>query len=231
MKNFFRNDLNLNSKWWHRLIKVTFIIFIVITALLGYGEFNLTGYSKLGTLSDYIQNKPQTIQQIIDNTKEDNIVLSGKFEPTNRKDDSWITPRDAICAKDLTDTVKNFESKGYELYIGPMFGRTKTDSQTLLKDIQTKEIDCIIPTFYTGTYNEKIPMVQTYEDDDYNSKNIFLYKPNSLKTAWYLIFGTYFSNSVYVYSGIWSFTLFPSLILIFIYYKLILYIIFGAKKK
>lgn len=230
MKNFFRNDLNLKNKWWHRFLKVIFIIFIGLMATLGYNDFHLIGYSKLGSLSEYIQDKPKTVKEIISSTGKNDVVLSSDSEPTNGKDYPWIVPRESICAKNLMSTIKYFESKGYELYTGPVFGRVESDTQKFLKYTENNKINCIIPTFYTDTYGRDVPMIQTYEDDKYNSDNTFLYVPSKLKTIWYFIFGTYFSNSAYVYPGIWSFTLIPALALIFFYYKIVLYVIFGANK-
>jgi hypothetical protein len=199
--------------------------------LIGYTDFDLTGYSKIGVLSDYINEEPRTVQEIINSTNKQDIVLGAESEPTNWEDYYRVAPRDAICSNSLNSTVEGLESKGYELYTGEMFGRSKVNSKTFLAYLQNKNIKCIIPTFYTGFQGEEIPMIQTFEDSEYGSKNIFLYRSNQLKTIWYFIFGTYFSNSIYLYPGIWFYTIIPALLLILIYYKVILYIIFGSKKK
>ncbi len=126
MRNFFRKDLNLNNKWWHRFLKVIFLFLVLLLALFGYNDFNLTGYSKIGALSEYIKNEPQTVQQIINNIDADGIVVvAGESEPTNGEDYVWVVPRDGICAKNFSSIVKDFESKGYELYTGSMFERLK----------------------------------------------------------------------------------------------------------
>lgn len=230
MKNFFRNDLELNRKWWHRLTKIIFFLFIGFMALWAYGNFDLNGYSKIGLLSNYITNEPRTVQDIIDDTKIRGVLISTNGEPSKKKDYSFFITRDNICSNNLTNIVQYYKSKNYEFYKGRVFNRIKINPEEFLKYINDNNIKCIIPTFYTGENYEDISMIQTCEDTECFTDNIYLYKPNMLKTMWYFIFGTYFSKSAYTYPGVWFFTIIPALILVFIYYKLILYIIFGSQK-
>lgn len=232
VKWIFREDQDLDKKWWHRMVKVVFTIFIISMTLLGVAEFNLTGYSKIGTIYEYINDQPQTVEQIIKNINKGDLVISDNFEPTNGENNSTVfLSKDAICAKNLRDTVSNFHSKGYELYSGGMFNRSKLDLENFLKYLETKNIQCIIPTFYTAYDGGKVPMIQVFGSDDHNTRNVYFYSPNEIKTIWYFIFGTYFSDSIYIYSGIWFYILIPALVLVLIYYKFIIYIVFGSKKK
>lgn len=230
LKNFFREDLNLNQKWWHRLFKVLFFISIFFFFILGLNEYQLKGFIRVGSLYELVSDKPETVEQLIKKTGIEDVIISSDYEPTSGKDSTWGVPRDAICSTNLTSAVERLALEGREFYIGEMFNRIKVGEATFLDYVKKKGVVCIVDTSYTNEIGQSVLMVQTHEVGDYQLKDTYLYKPNFLKTVWYFVFGTYFSKSTYVYSGIWTITLLPSIFLILLYYKVFIYIVYGSKK-
>ncbi|MBD3360570.1 hypothetical protein GF366_02085, partial [Candidatus Peregrinibacteria bacterium] len=67
--NFFRKDLNLKKRWWHRLFFVLFILIII--GSIGYEAVNFINYyktlqwEKVDTLLNRIKAEANTIGRLL----------------------------------------------------------------------------------------------------------------------------------------------------------------------
>jgi hypothetical protein len=219
----FRNDLELNKRWWHRLLKVIYLVIVAVFLIYGILDFSVTGYSKLGKLSKYIPDNPQTIEKILENTQiKDILISSDKFEPYNGKDDSFAVGRDYLCSQDMHKDILDMDIIKYEMWAGKMLDRKIVSVQEFSEYLKLNDLKCVVPTFYEDEFGRRVDMMQAYDGvSDLNS--LYIYKPDQLKTVWYFLLGGG------TYPGIWFYLLVPVL-LVFIYYKVVLYIIFGNKK-
>lgn len=201
---FFNHDVDLNNKWWHRLLKVLFIIFIILLFVISYiinvstveeDSFN----SSRIDIESYSKSHPEEI-----NTLPSFLNLEGKLGCYNGDKYDYIfeyqIKEKGICNADL---IKNID--GIIPLIRAKYPQYKDLNVGELKSIMLKsnQRHCLIPS-----------------DSRENCKifNIVKYK-RTLS----------FYREVLIYSIL--ITLVVSALLILFYYKVFLYIIYGNKKK
>jgi len=228
--NFFRKDLNLKNKWWHRFLSVVFVsLFILFTGYMVIDSIStdyfrggdVQQWKKTATLSERITPEIKPINKLIklDEKIGEGDKYSLNIEPTEYYK---IVLNDTYCSTKLSENYEKVikERNINELYLSR---RMKVSPKTFEEYINKNNINCLIIDAYT-TYDEKgqangklhfIEPDKTYQD------NWSFYQKSTLKTVIYFL-------EIIPIILISSF-LFFSLILV-IYYKIILYIIFGNKK-
>jgi len=233
--NFFRKDLNLKNRWWHRFLFVVFIFSIVL-----YTIYNLALYStsdmfrggkaqqweKVETLNDRLTSELNTINTLIkpgEKIAEDNrtYVLNDKIDEYYKH-----VLSDVYCSTKLVNNIEKIKNgtKIQNLFIRNKYGKNNVPLKDFTEYIKQNNIYCLSKDAYTKYgYNKQITGKLSFlEPDSTYQNNWSFYKKSTSKTV------------VYFLEMILSVLAFSSIIfvtIIIIYYKIILFIIYGNKNK
>jgi len=208
-KIFIRTDINLADKWWHRLLKVifsiiTFIVFI-LSFIIASSSINPTKYnSAIITLRDFTKSSSENI----DNTIPEFIKIDGSTGcldlTTNHVDylSSYDLNLDGICNANIQ---KNIDKVAKLVLAENVAYRNYTSDEIkgLLQhilDTDTEHRYCFIPI-----------SVKCSSDKIVNYRHNALFYLEALGIAIIVFF-------------VWT------IIIISIYYKGIVYIIYGSNK-
>ena len=219
--NFFRSDLNLNDRWWHRLLFVVFIIIFVVSIIISItkmvDDVQLPKYSKVGMLSDRMSDQVRLIGDLVKfNEKiavyEHNLYGSYNGGSLYDKNGGWLVQQEYYCSKDIS-----------------------------------KHLTDVVAKTGVNYFSNSINFVQFSEFDKYLSQNnancisVNNYNPlDNLETRKKLMWGLEADNmavwQVSIIKTVFSvlqqifFIVLGFLVVMSIYYKILLYVIFGAKK-
>lgn len=183
------------------------------------------GYTKHENLSLYINSNIQLLENLPKNNPNHKKYVISHGKPYQEKNDIYFEGyKDAtFCSSNMSQNFpKLLEQNGgvqkWELYSGGVFGRDQLNIEEYRSYLEKNNIKCLVLDSYTGKYGETVPMVAIYEHID----KLSFYEFSLFKTLRNLLYYV-FINSYWFWLG--------AFIIIVVYYKLILYIIFGAKKE
>lgn len=241
----FRKDLDLNKKLWHRFIKVLFTISIIAIAIY-IVLFLIESYERTVNRWNYLQifsnrlierggnSRVLPINQLYDADEiiTEKIIFSTDYHPDISNKD-LLSPMSGIFLKDYSSQTfcsnklyENIEkiasSNNIKLFspVNPSLNRLSDDLsayKVFLKD-NSFSIKCL----FINSYSPE-------NKDGEVTKYTFL---EPINTYNYVIskYENGFMNFIFL-SGISFFGLFLySIISIFVYHKIVLYVIFGSKK-
>ena len=220
---FFRNDLNLMNRWWHRLFLV---IFIVLSIMLIWTVFSdqlegakLPKYVKVGALSDRMTNDVQLISKLV--SEDEKIAnyehnLYGSYLGKRHYDGNggWLLRQNYFCAKNISTQVEVISQlTGVRYYKG----NSSLINLDEFKDyLRIQKADCIQNLkLNPGSYFGDIENVLVWglEADD-----MAIWRVSILKT----IFAVFLQLLLIIIAL--SF-------IVIIYYKVLLFIVFGKYKE
>lgn len=114
-KNFFRKDLHLMNRWWHRLFFVVFIITYILTVTFTISsmvdDYQLPKYKKVDMLSDRMTNKVQLIGNLVESSEkiavyEHNLYGSYLGDNFYDKNGGWLLEQQYYCANNISDHIE-----------------------------------------------------------------------------------------------------------------------------
>jgi hypothetical protein len=120
LKSFFREDLNLMNRWWHRLFFVIFIIAFISTVVAVISSMvndnQLPKYRKVGMLSDRMTNNVQLIGNLVKPNEKIAVYehnLYGSYLGNNFYDGNggWLLNQQYYCAKNLPEKIEEVATK------------------------------------------------------------------------------------------------------------------------
>ncbi len=227
----FRNDLELNKKWWHRLVKVTYFIFFgLITVgffiaifVEPYSDYFLNHNVNKVTLKEYSKNykgpeTDNTLYKFIQERDDFGIVLNGELVDKYLYLSDYTFEKGSFCLKNpvkYLDWIKKITiEKANEEAItkwNKAYGLTEKEKEDLGSKIDkafenNSEINCFL---YTN--DSDLKNLDSIQD------SIAILKPNYL----------YYLELVV---GLIMTAFLGWIISALAYYKLIIYIIFGSRK-
>jgi hypothetical protein len=207
-KNFlfgFRRDLKLNNKWWHRLAQVIFTITLVIFFVLSTLSFQSLLPDKSWNTDVLFSIDDYATFSLEDNAVSAFMDSEGKLGCKGNEGIEYLSTytlkKKAVCNTDLVENIDTVISELQKLDLMPDV------SAATLRDPLLERIDEI------GANNCLI-----HTDVDCSAFDIVKYEYNHYR---YL--------SIIVLGGLTSIIL--SLLLLNIYYRGFVYIIFGKKKR
>lgn len=199
----------LENKWWHRLIKVVFILFLVFFLgfcfLISSNSVNKNSQNSIitGNLRDFTLSSSNT-----SNTIPDFLKLDGELACYKRdlNDFKYLAEYDleqyAYCNPDLVSNVDEAVS-----FINQQYPQAKYTREQILKHLNDK----------LGQTGEKELCLHKVDEIDCKSGDIIKYKVSYL---------------FYLQIFLWS--VIPVIILWFlglvVYYRVVIYIMYGGKK-
>lgn len=221
-----RKDIDLKNKWWHRLLKVIF--FILIAWLLYFIFFEGFGYKiryeKIESLNERIPNNLITIAEL---KKPGEVLSSYEPSPPNYNGDSFssaIDPKEFYCSNNLADNIELLMNKtGIKtLFIRDIYGTNNVSLEVFSNYIKENNIKCLWTDSINVDY-EKIYFLGPstfFESDEYD--NYYFYKISTSKTVMTVVSNLLLSSLIVIVL---------SFLIILIYNKVFLYIIYGKEKK
>lgn len=236
----FNNNLELNKKWWHRFFKVLFIItvvsltiFIIILLINSYSRIvNQWNYVDTVTArlnSSNYSGKIVSIKQLYSNDEVistiNDVYTKGYYPNLNNK--KYLLPFSVIflddtinfCSDKLDKQIREIASNNnIKLFstTNPTLYSLSTDVNKFISNLGTTK--CVMIDSYSvendnGTIN-KYTFLRPVDIYEYS---IFKYKNNLIGYILAIIFSII---------GLWMCVLMVQVI----YYKIIMYIIYGNKK-
>jgi hypothetical protein len=216
MKNFFRKDLHLENKPWHRAILVGYIVFILIGVCITY-ELTFSDdrkFDRIEPLSKYYTNQAKTLLQIEKSVKPSYRVGEENYFSTYGNTEYDVYKYNVYCSNNITNGIDSYtygEQKVNSFMLEDLNGRrVEASKERLTQYIKSNNVKCISVDAYTDTFGNKLSFIEPYE-----------------KTYWfyeYSTFGTFLNFLI----NLWYIVLI-GVISVIIYYKAILYIIYGKQ--
>jgi len=222
---FLRKDLNLKNRWWHRLLSILFIIsflvFIFNQITSNYNEpLEVPQWKIVNTLSERITSTIKNIGDMVEigekiGEKNRTYVLNDVSDPYYEG-----ILNDVYCSNELANDYEKVQKNrnAVDLYTGGSFSRNKVSAEEFSNYIKQYDVKCLVVDSFSSADFSKIVFLntdKTYQDD------WAFYEESISKSILFFIIN-------FVAILIQSLLLFY--IIAIIYYKIILYIIFGSKK-
>lgn len=242
IKNWLlRTDLELQKKWWHRLLKVIFTIAIIVQigALATYLAYSYSSIVNQWRITETLPVRLNNIEYssgvfpIRQLYAENEIIAEGNIYDQNYyfpdlENKESLLPFSSIfldsaenfCANELDKQIKSIAlEKKINLFspINSNFWGLLSDTDKFVKYIKENDIKCVMIDSYTiedeNGISSKYTFLKPIDTHDYY---IYKYTDN----FWEFILLAFLSI-VGIFLG--------ALITMFIYHKIILYIIYGSK--
>lgn len=217
--NFFRSDLNLKSKWWHRLFLVIFFVSFAWALYTMYDDLFATSHpyipqwKEVGSVDERIT---VDVKQIRDLKKVgERIEEKDRSYALNSSEDVSLY-EDFYCSTNLENKIPEIQSRSgiSNLYLA----RKEVSTKTFANYIQSNDVKCLIPDAYTNSDDTKLRFLEPLGPNPLYGKDLVFYEKSGFLTAWYVL--QMFLFVIAVFAGI-----------AIAYYKVFLYIIFGRAEK
>ncbi len=238
----FRDDLDLKSRWWHRLLTIIFYfsfgIFIIYHIALYSnsnifrGEVGVQQWKEVSPLSERITSEIKPISAFLKIGEK--IAENNRTYVLNNEPDMYyeLILNDVYCSSELANNYEKIMNirQATDLYTGGSFNRNKVSPEEFSYYINQYGIKCLIVDSYSAvadTYSGYIPVAER------NSNVIFLNADKSYQDNWYFYEKSTIKTVMYfvgMISIVLAFSLCLFMAVVFFYNKIILYIIFGNKK-
>ena len=219
--NFFRKDLNLKARWWHRLFFVGFVIAFIwigwatISNMLD--DAQLPKYSKVGMLSDRMDSEIRLIGSLVKPEEKIAVYEHNLYGEYNGKtfydgNGGWLVKQEYYCSKNVSDQVEKIVAKtGVNYYSGT----TGLDSLANFKSyLAQNKATCVSVNSYNPLDN-----TETRE------KLMWGYEPDGMA-----VWQESLVKSIFAVLQTLFFVVLGFSILLVLYYKVFLFIVFGSKK-
>lgn len=208
IKNFFRKDLALNKRWWHRLLSVIFFL-ALLYFLVEVWDTPLPKYNSIGYLNDRMSSNLQLLPELIGSNEKVGVYENNLHGDSYEKNEGWLLRQPNIyCSDNIANNIENISGKtGVEVYKGN--GPSEYISLEEFKNYLLKQ-------------NAKCVSVNVINGTKVISWEVFV--GNDLK-VWEQSF---FASFVYILKES-LLVILSFIVLLVIYYKIFLYIIFGKK--
>lgn len=212
--NFFRRDLNLSGRWWHRLFFVVFVVAFIASAWASVANTQWPKYAKVGMLSDRLDDQIRLIGSLVKPEERIGVYEGNVYGSDYSHNGGWLLLQEYYCSKNVANKVEEIGAKtGVSFYKGNLDLVSLGDFKNYLSQnnaicVQVLDLDNV-----QRYGNVKKALSYGFEADD-----MAVWQPSTVKS----LFGA-FQSVLWVVLG---FT-----VLLVIYYKVFLYIIFGRNKE
>ncbi|MDP3769875.1 MAG: hypothetical protein Q8R40_02985 [bacterium] len=211
--NFFRKDLNLKNRWWHRLLFVAFIVAFIVSVWLSVANTQWPKYAKVGMLSDRVDNQIHLIGSLVQPEERIGVYEGNVHGSDYSHNGGWLLLQEYYCSKDISSKVEEISSKtGVNSYKGNLDLVSLSEFKNYL--VQNNAICVQVLGLDNPQRYGNVKKVLSYglEADD-----MAVWQPSTIKSVFWA-----FQITLWVVLGF--------AVLVVVYYKIFLYIIFGSKK-
>lgn len=212
-RNFFRTDLELNKRWWHRLLAVIFFasftwsMFVVFHDLIFNDHPDIPQWKIADSVNDRITSKVVRISDI--KKLGEKIAERGSSFTLNL--DRPTIYDDFYCSSNIEDYINEVQEKSgiRNLYLN----KQPSTIEDFTRYLEQNNIQCLVPDSYSLLTGE-IKFLEPLGSDHIFGDDLVFYEKSIFLTVFYTL--RLLSIITLVFLGI-----------IITYYKIILYIIFG----
>ena len=221
--NFFRKDLNLGGRWWHRLFLIFFFIalawafYSMSSDLFSGNHPYIPQWKVTDTLNERITVEVRQIRDLKESGEK--VEERGSFYAFNSGGDGDSRYADFYCSSELENKITEVQSKSgiSTLYIRDIYDRNNVSIETYAKYIRENEVICLVPDAYTVSGDKKIRFLEPLGQSSLYGKDLVFYKKSNFLTVYYVL--KMFIIVIAVFVGI-----------AIAYYKILFYVIFGKIK-
>ncbi len=175
-----------------------------------------------GTLDERITSEVKQIKQMVrtgERIGEGRDVSYNSQDLNLSKEASFYG--EMYCSSNLVNKIEEVQSRSgiNLLYIRGVYDRNNVPIETFLNYIEENNIKCLIPDAYTFSDGVRIRFLEPFGKDAtlWVPEGIFFYEKSNLLTALYIL--KIFFQIIAIFAGI-----------AILYYKVLLFIVFGSKK-
>jgi hypothetical protein len=226
-KSFFRKDLNLSGRWWHRLLFVIFIISFIWALYTTYDDLFATSHPHIPqwkVANSVDERLTPAVKQIHDlKMPNERVEERDRSYVLNSQDDDSLYD-DIYCSSDLENRISDIQNNSgiRTLYIRGQYGRNDVPIETFTNYVKENNIKCLLPDAYThydanGREDGQLRFLEPIGPNSLFYKDLVFYKKSNFLTAIYAL--KMFLLVVAIFA-----------VAVILYYKVFLYIIFGSKK-
>lgn len=220
--NFFRKDLNLSGRWWHRLFFVAFVIAFVwiswatISNMLD--DAQLPKYTNVGMLSDRMDSEIRLIGSLVKPEEKIAVYEHNLYGEYNGKtfydgNGGWLVKQEYYCSKNVSNQVEKITAKtGVNYYKGNTGLVSLADFKSYLSQNKAECVQVLDLDSVEHFGNVKKALSWGFEPD-----GMAVWQESLVK-------------SVFAVAQTLFFVALGFLILLALYYKVFLFIVFGSKK-
>jgi len=220
--NFFRKDLSLKGRWWHRLFSVVFVVAFIwiswatISNMLD--DAQLPKYTNVGMLSDRMDSEIRLIGSLV--KPEEKIAvyehnLYGEYNGEKFYDGNggWLVKQEYYCSKNVSEQVEKIATKtGVNYYKGNTSLVSLADFKNYLAQnkaecVQVLDLDSV----------EHFGSVKKALSWGFEPDRMAVWQESLVK-------------SIFAVAQTLFFVVLGFIILLVLYYKVFLFIVFGSKK-
>lgn len=221
--NFFRKDLGLGGRWWHRLFLVIFFVLFAWALYMMYNDLFSANHSYMpqwkivGSVDERITEE---VKQIQDLKKFGERVeeRDRSYTLNSSADDSLYA--EFYCSSELKNKIAEVQSKSgiNNLYIRDIYNRNNVPTETFSNYVREHKIKCLVPDAYTYPENTRVTFLEPLGPNSLYGKDLVFYEKSNLLTAFYVL--KMFLLVIVIFAGI-----------AVAYYKIFLYVVFGKRKE
>ncbi len=226
-ENFFRKDLNLKNNWWHRFVSILFVLLFFISVISAFVEYfdgnGFAQWAQTNTLKERINSDINTIGNLVKQNEKLEEISASAYT-LNLSDLSYnnYVASNAYCSTEIQNHIEDikYERKIDHLFITNLYNTKDVSIEDFSKYINENAINCINVNAYTTYDNagQETGKLTFLEPDKKFQNDWAFYKKSIPKTVLYFL--------GYALWIVVSFLLIFFVIAV-IYYKILLYVIFG----
>ena len=210
-QNFFRKDLKLNSRWWHRLFLVIFAASFLY-ALYSVWNTPLPKYGVVESLQNRMTTEIKLLPELITSTEKIGQYENNLHGDWYDKNEGWaLRQPDIYCSRNIAQHIDEVSAKtGISLYKGN--GATELLPLADFKNYLTSQrASCVYATSIDD--DTKVIGYAWFIGND-----LQVWRESTFASAFYIL-----KESLFIIPFF--------LVVIVLYYKIFLYVIFGKKKE
>ena len=221
--NFFRKDLDLNGRWWHRLF---FVAFVTAFIYMGWATISnmlddaqLPKYEKVGMLTDRMDLEIRLIGSLV--KPEEKIAvyehnLYGEYNGKTFYDENggWLVKQEYYCSKNVSDQIEKITAKtGVSYYKGNNGLVSLADFKSYLAQNKAKCVEVLNLDSVEHFGNVKKALSWGFVNLD----GMAVWQ----ESLW---------KSIFAVEQTLLFVVLGFIVLLVLYYKVFLFIVFGSNK-
>lgn len=234
--NFFRKDLNLSGRWWHRLLLVIFFISFLWALYTTYDDLFATRHPYIPqwkVVNSLDERLTPTVKKIHElKMPNERVGERDRSYALNSRDGDSLYD-DIYCSSDLENRIADVQNKSgiNTLHIRDVYGRNidgfnqpnyDVPIEIYANYVKENNINCLIPDAYTrydvnGQEDGKLKFLEPTGPNSLSYKDLVFYEKSNLLTALYAL-------------KMFLLVIVTFAVAVVLYYRVFLYIIFGSKK-
>lgn len=212
--------MNLESRLWHRLLKVCFYVCFVLALLLRSIDLmanspELPQWRIVSLLNERVTTEVKQIRDL--KRPGEQVEFKGGAEALNHKDatvrmDVQRLNEDPYCSNDLANKVRDVQNLSGIPNL--LLHRNVTTIEALTQYIRDNRIQCLVPDQYSYADGTQYRFLEPISHSSW--AGLVFYQPSLPLTLLFL------AKQLLLVAGVFAGV-------VMAYYKIVLYIIFGAK--